>query len=410
MIYSTKFSLIWISAFLFLSFYPIDAYKSTGIARLLYIQEARDNGEKITRIPPGALYNLEDIELNLTIKDNLIIEDFFIENSELSSKIKSVIPKGAYSIAILNMTDPDNMAYAAINENKGYQPGSVGKLVVLNAFFTELGKIYPNSWRKRVELLKTKRVTARYWGEGDHHSIPVYDIENEKMTRRKVVGSDEFSLYEWLDHMVSVSNNGAASIVYRETVLMSVFGKSYPNISNELAEDYFNNMRKDSLREMSHRVINEPLRELGISKDEFRLGGPFTRNASNKMGRKEGSQATPLGLMKYMVKLEQGNIVDKETSLEMKRLLYLTDRRIRYAKSPKLDSAKVYFKSGSYYNGGSGKYMGNEFNYMNSVIIVEKPNNTKYIVCLMTNILNKNSANDHYYLAGKIDKIIDSKP
>ena len=53
--------------------------------------------------------------------------------------------------------------------------------------------------------------------------------------------------------------------------------------------------------------------------------------------------------------------------------------------------------------------MGNNFNYMNSVIIVEQPNGTKYIVCLMTNVLNKNSANDHYYMAGEIDKIINAQ-
>jgi hypothetical protein len=258
-----------------------------------------------------------------------------------------------------------------------------------------------------VELLRDKKVTARYWGEGDHHSIPVYNIETGKLVRRKVVGTDDFSLYEWLDHMVSVSNNGAASVVYRETVLMSVFGKDYPGITSEMAENYFNSTPKDSLRNMSHRIINQPMRDLGISKDEWRLGGPFTRNASAKLGRKEGSHATPKGLMKFIVKLEQGNIVDYNTSLEMKRLLYLTDRRIRYAKSPKLDSAMVYFKSGSYYSGGSGKYMGSKFNYMNSVIIVEQPNGTKYAVCLMTNVLNKNSANDHYYMAGKIDKIIN---
>jgi hypothetical protein len=43
---------------------------------------------------------------------------------------------------------------------------------------------------------------------------------------------------------------------------------------------------------------------------------------------------------------------------------------------------------------------------MNSVIIVEHDNNTKYIVCLMTNVLNKNSAGAHMYLGTKIDDII----
>ena len=97
----------------------------------------------------------------------------------------------------------------------------------------------------------------------------------------------------------------------------------------------------------------------------------------------------------------------------MKRLLYLTDRRIRYARSPRLDSAAVYFKSGSFYkcdrekNPNCSSYAGNVFNYMNSVIIVEHPNNTKYIVCLMTNVLNKNSAGAHMYLASKIDDLIN---
>ena len=47
---------------------------------------------------------------------------------------------------------------------------------------------------------------------------------------------------------------------------------------------------------------------------------------------------------------------------------------------------------------------------MNSVIIVEHPDNgSKYIVCLMTNVLRKNSASDHMYLAGRIDKAIEEE-
>ncbi len=394
--------------FLLLSAYPIDGYRTTKIARLLYLQKLKGSG-KLTRIPAGAMHNLDYVQLNLKKHSNKSIEDFLVKDEELSKKIQRVLPKGNYSISVLDMTDADHIKYAAINENKGYQPGSVGKLVVLTAFFTNLKKIYPNSWNKRVDLLINKRVDSRYWGVGDHHTIPVYDIEKDKLTKRKVIASDEFSLYEWLDHMVSVSNNGAASIVYRETVLMSVFGKDYPSLTSEQAEDFFKSIKKDSLRNLSHSIINDPLRDLGITKDEWRLGGPFTRNASGKMGRKEGSQATPKGLMKFLIQLEQGNIVDKETSLEMKRLIYLTDRRIRYAYSPKLKDAAVYYKSGSYYSGGSGKYMGTNFNYMNSVIIVEQPNGTKYAVCLMTNVLGKNSANDHYYLAGKIDDILNPK-
>ena len=117
--------------------------------------------------------------------------------------------------------------------------------------------------------------------------------------------------------------------------------------------------------------------------------------------------------MKFLIQIEQGNVIDEQSSLEMKRLMYMTDRRIRYAQSPVLKEAAVYFKSGSLYKcdrskgEACGKYMGNVQNFMNSVIIVEHPNNKKYMVVLMTNVLRKNSASDHMYLAGSIDKLIN---
>jgi hypothetical protein len=404
-------ALITMSA-LFFGFYPIDGYQRTKIARLLYLQKKLESGEQFTRIPGGALHKLNSVRLNLTEHKDKELDFFFQEDAEFSSEIRKVIPKGAYSLAALDMSDPEDLKFAAYNENLGYQPGSVGKLAVLIALFTELDKIYPGSWEEKEQLLRTRKVAAGIWGTGDHHTIPVYDIETDKLTRRKVVATDVFSIYEWIDHMVSVSNNGAATVVFREALLMRQFGLAYPNITDEVANTYFEDMSKDSLTNVAHDVVNDPLRSMGISKDEWRLGGMFTRASSKYVGRKGGSNGTPKGLMKFLIQLEQGKVVDERSSLEMKRLIYLTDRRIRYAKSPKLDSAAVYFKSGSYYkcdrekNPDCGAYQGNVYNYMNSVIIVEQPNGKKYIVCLMSNVLNKNSANDHYYMAGKIDDII----
>lgn len=397
---------------LFFGFYPIDGYERTKIARLLYLQRRLENGEQITRIPQGALHNINTVRLNLTKHKDKELDFFFQEDPEFSSEIRKVIPKGAYSLTALDMSDPENLKYAAYNEDLGYQPGSVGKLAVLIALFTELDKIYPGSWEEKEELLRNRKVAAGVWGTGDHHTIPVYDIETDKLTRRKVVATDVFSIYEWIDHMVSVSNNGAATVVFREALLMRQFGQAYPNITDEVANTYFEHMSKDSLTNVAHDVVNDPLRSMGITNDEWRLGGMFTTASSKYVGRKGGSNGTPKGLMKFLIQLEQGKVVDERSSLEMKRLIYLTDRRIRYAKSPKLDSAAVYFKSGSYYkcdrekDPNCGDYQGNVYNYMNSVIIVEQPNGKKYIVCLMSNVLNKNSANDHYYMAGKIDDII----
>ena len=409
---------ILLLAFTLLSFgvisYPIDGYESTGIKRLYQIKKLRQDGKKYTRIPAGAYKNLEDIKLNLTTLAKDSVNTLLAEDIQFAKKIKALIPNSGYSVAVLDMTNIDSLKYAAYKEQTGYQPGSVGKIAVLNAVFTELAKICPD-WEERTMYLKDIKVSARYWGTGDHHTIPVYDIEKDKLTKRQVIASDVFSLYEWLDHMVSVSNNGAASVMYREALLMRAFKEDYFTLTAEKAEQFFKDTPRDSLTNLSHAVVNEPLRTLGITEDEWRLGGFFTRPAEKYISRKGGSIGTPKGLMKFLVQLEQGNVVDKNSSLEMKRILYLTDRRIRYAASPRLDSAAVYFKSGSYYkcdrqkNPDCKDYAGNVFNYMNSVITVEHDNGVKYIVCLMSNVLNKNSAGAHMYLASKIDDIINTK-
>ncbi|EAQ41926.1 hypothetical protein [Polaribacter sp. MED152] len=400
-------------SFGFVSYYPIDGYEYTGIKRLYQIRQFQKDSVRYTRIPKGAYKKWSDIKLNLTNKTTDSVEELFTVDKDFDRKIRRITPGGAYSLAIMDMSDTENLRYAEHRKNVGYQPGSVGKIAVLLAVFDQLAKLCPDSHAERIEYLKKIKVTSRYWGLGDHHTIPIYDIEKDRLTKRKVVASDEFTLFEWLDHMVSVSNNGAASIMYREAMLMAAFGQDYFFLDEEKAEKYFKETSRDSLTNLANTVVNQPLRDLGITENEWRLGGLFTRPPGRYVGRKGGSIGTPKGLMKFLVKLEQGKVIDEASSLEMKRLLYLTDRRIRYAKSPRLDEAAVYFKSGSYYkcdrekDPNCGSYAGNVFNYMNSVIIVEHDNGVKYIVCLMTNVLNKNSAGAHMYLASKIDDVIN---
>jgi hypothetical protein len=395
------------------SYYPIDGYNYTGIARLLRLERMEKDSNTNTRIKAGAYKKLADIELNLLSKKSLDVNSFLEEDADFASEINRLFPGSGYSAAVLDITNPDATRFAAFRENVGYQPGSVGKIAVITALFTELEKLCPDSWEQRVHILKTKRVKARYWGTGDHHTIPIYDIEKDKLTKRQVIASDEFSLYEWIDHMMSVSNNGAASIVWREALLMSGLGQDYLTSTEESSEQYFVDTARDSLTNLANDVVNKPLRDLGIDKDEWRLGSFFTGASNKYVGDKGGSTGTPIGLMKFLVQLEQGKVVDEVSSLEIKRLMYMTDRRIRYAQSKELDSAAVYFKSGSFYkcdrvkNPNCASYAGNVYNYMNSVIIVEQPNGKKYIVCLMTNVLNKNSAGAHMYLASKIDKVIN---
>ncbi|MFH6768958.1 serine hydrolase [Gaetbulibacter aquiaggeris] len=402
-------------AFTVSKYYPIDGYERTGIKRLKRLELIK-SGEIVetSKLPAGAMKSYMDIKLNLISKkeDSLIC---FLKVDPNFQKDINALFKGldkSYSLTVIDISDPEHPRFAQRNETAGYQPGSVGKLAVLTALFTELAKIYPDDFEKRLELLRNKSVKAGVWGLTDEHTVPIYNIETKKLVKRQVIASDVFTLFEWADHMLSVSNNGAASIVWREVMLMHAFGKEYPDLTQEGADAYFKNTPKKELTDLGNDVVNLPLRTLEITPDEWRLGSFFTKGANTYVGDKGGSIGTPIGLMKFLIQLEQGNIVDEASSLEMKRLLYMTDRRIRYAQSPALKEAAVYFKSGSLYKcdrtkGEScGKYMGNVSNFMNSVAIVEHPNNCTYMVALMTNVLRKNSATDHMMLAASIDKII----
>ena len=402
-------------AFTTITFYPIDGFEYTGIKRLKRLELIK-NGElkDAATLPAGAMKSWSDIQLNLKSKAADSVGSFLQVDEDFQKEINSLF-RGldkSYSLTILDISNLDSIRYAKRNETAGYQPGSVGKLAVLTGLFRQLAKIYPDSWEKRTELLKNKSVKAGVWGLTDEHTIPIYNMEKKTLVKRQVIASDVFTLYEWADHMLSVSNNGAASIVWREVLLMAAFGQEYPTLTDEQALDYFKTTAKKELTDLGNDVVNLPLRDLGITTDEWRLGSFFTKGANAYVGDKGGSIGTPIGLMKFLIQLEQGNVVDENSSLEMKRLMYMTDRRIRYAQSPSLKDAAVYFKSGSLYkcdrsNGETcGKYMGNIQNFMNSVIIVEHPDNCTYMVVLMTNVLRKNSASDHMYLASAIDKVI----
>jgi hypothetical protein len=397
--------------------YPIDGYQYSGIKRLKHLQLSISGDLPSVNLPPGAFKSINDIKLNLITQNSKGLDEILVEDEALQKKINTIFPRldKSYSVSILDITNPENLRYAQQNETRGYQPGSVGKLIVVTALFDQLAKIYPDDYAKRVALLKDKIVKGGNWVLTDEHTIPVFYTETNKLVKRQAVASDVFSLFEWADHALSVSNNGAASVVWREALLMAAFGEKYPTMTQEDADDYFKNNPKSEITDLAINVVNQPLRGLGITQDEWRLGTFFTRGVNPYVGSKGGSIGSPLGLMKWMVQLEQGNIVDESSSLEIKRLIYMTDRRIRYAQAPELREAAVYFKSGSLYKCDRttgeecGKYKGNVYNYMNSVAIVEHPDGTKYMVCLMTNVLRKNSAGDHLALASRIDRTVKEK-
>lgn len=394
--------------------YPIDGYPYTNIRRLDYLQQIVDGEIKGTMPLPGAMKSTNDICLNLMNPMGDSLHTIPQPDAALQKAINTLFPRlnENYSLSLLDITVGRPARYASRKETAGYQPGSVGKLAVLLAFFTELAKIYPHSFELRQELMCTKEVRGGGWALKDEHTVSIYNTQTGKLQKRVVQEHDVFLLYEWLDYMMSVSNNGAAAVCWREAILMRVFGKAYPDLTEKQAEEYFNTTPKSALSDTAIAVVNEPLRKLGISHDEWRLGTMFTRGASSRVPPKGGSIGTTLGMMKFLVALERGLAVDDDSSLEMKKLFYMTDRRIRYATAASLREAAVYFKSGSLYKCRQEegytcqKYKGNVDNFMNSVAIVEHPDGTTYLVALMSNVRKKNSANDHMALAASIDKLV----
>ncbi len=397
--------------------YPIDGYELTGIRRLKRLELIMAGELKEGKPISGAQKSISDIKLNLlgAKGDSLVVLP--AADAKFQKSVNALFPNldESYSLALLDITPGRPMRYASRKENLQYQPGSVGKIAVATGFFAELSKIYPDSFDQRRALLRDRSVRAGKWAMYDEHTVPIFDLETRKLVKRTVVETDVFSLYEWLDHMLSVSNNGAASVCWREAVLMRVFGKDYPTLTEEQADEYFRTTPKSQLSEIANSVVNDPLRALGITTDEWRLGAFFTKGAGSFIPGKGGSIGTPSGLMKYLVAMERGQVVDSASSLEIKRMLYMTDRRIRYAAAPQLATAAVYFKSGSLYSCKQeegyqcGKYIGNVNNYMNSVAIVEHTDGTTYLVVLMSNVLKKNSASDHAALASSIDRICKLK-
>lgn len=394
--------------------YPIDGYTSTGIRRLAYLEEVKNGSIPNVKLLGGAMKPLADIKLNLRNEKGKMLNELPTPDEALQKAVNGLFGglNANYSIAIMDISEGKPVRFAERKGLVGYQPGSVAKIIVATAFFKEICELYPGSFEQRRELMRNKVVKGGQWAMYDEHTVPFYNPETKKLVKRTLQPNDEFSLYEWLDHMLSVSNNGAATVVWREAILMRVFKDKYPELTFEESEDYFKNTPKAELSELAINVANEPLRELGINEDEWRVGRLFTRGGGTYIPGKGGSIGTPHGLMKYLVALERGMVIDAASSLEIKRLLYMTDRRIRYASSPALANAAVYFKSGSLYKcapeeGYScGKYRGNVDNFMNSVAIVEHPDGTTYLVCLMSNVRKKNSASDHQALASSIDRII----
>jgi hypothetical protein len=394
--------------------YPLEGYESTGIRRLLGLRLAQQGLVQDSRLPKGALLGLADVDLRLLGRRNF---DPPAPDPELTRRLVDILGAEAdgYGVAVLDLSDPGHVRYAEHRGDYRQNVGSVGKLVVALALFQALADTWPDVEQRR-KVLRETRVTADEFSQTDHHTVRFFDPVARTVTRRSIRIGDQGSLYEFVDWMLSPSSNSAAGMVMREAMLIRQFGSAYPVSEAQIAR-FFKETPVPARTALFEKTFLEPVTRNGLDLERLKQGSVFTRGGKQKVPGSGESYGCARELARYLVRLEEGRLVDEFSSREIKRLLYLTERRIRYAASPALAESAVYFKSGSLFECEKEPgfrcipYAGNVKNFMNSVAIVEHPARDRrlyYMVTLVSNVLRKNSASVHMEMATRIHRLIES--
>ena len=392
--------------------YPLDGYEETGIRRVEGARLANEGLAKGGSQPPGAMLTTEHVGLRLLNKDVALPP----ADPAFTAQITALLGSNAdrYGIAVLDLTDLDNPRYAEHRGKHKQNVGSVGKLLVALGLFQALADAWPDDPEQRKAVLRDTVMTADNFSISDHHTIRLFNVETRELTRRPLAVGDKGSLWEYLDWMLSVSSNSAAAMVMRDAMLLRHFGKDYP-VSEEQIKSFFSSTPRSELTKIFQQTFWEPVTRNGLPLDQIRQGSFFTRQGKANVSGGGNSYATARTLMEFLLKMEEGALVDEWSSRQLKRLLYMTERRIRYASSPSLKNAAVYFKSGSLYKCGPEEgfkctaYHGNIRNYMNSVAIIEEEIDgvkLQYMVIVISNVLRVNSAVEHQTLGTQIHRLI----
>ncbi len=391
--------------------YPLDGYKRTGIRRLIgYRLAVEGKVTGVAGIPPGGQWSEKRIRLRLLSHPDLDVPPGTPKDPALQAGLEKILggKSESYGIALLDITDPESPRYAGVREDLSQLPGSVGKLLIGVGMLAEAAKVYRSTQERERFLRETVRA-ADSLVYRDGKTVPYYEPGDSIVVRRRIEAGDKFNLWEWLDHMLSRSSNAAGSYVWKETVLLRKFGSRYPVLPEE-EKAFLTGTSRRELGDIALEALEEPIRQAGLDTGKLRLGTTFTSGA-RRYFQGTRSYGTPRELMRWLLRMEQGRLVDEWTSLEMKKLIYFSRSRYRYASAPILAEAGVFFKSGSFYQcieeeGFTCKpYAGNKTNLMNSVAVVESGERV-YLVALMSNILRVNSAVEHQRIATEVEKLI----
>ncbi len=393
--------------------YPMDGYPYTSIERLEYVKRVYDHEIPGRPVPEGAALPMQAVQPRLLDEPKQPFD--FTSDPAVARKIAAALGNEApeYGVVLLDISDPTRPIYAEHNGGVRRNIGSVGKLFVGIAWYQTLADLYPDP-ADRERLLHDTVITADEIIRSDHHKVMFFEPDTNQRQYRTIEVGDQGTLWEWMDWMLSASNNSAAATMQEQVMLLKHFGHNYPPTPEQKAE-FFNEPRGE-LAELYLSTLEDATVRNGLDPELSRQGSFFTRAGKNKVPTGTSSYGNPKELVKFLYLLEQGEIVDEWSSRDFKRMLYMTQRRIRYASHPVLVPYAVYFKSGSLYRCKEeegftcGQYMGNELNLLASVATIEGPvpgRDFHYLVAVSSNVLRVNSAVAHQTLALRIHRMLE---
>jgi len=303
--------LLWAAGWQSAPGYPIDGYEHTDIGRLesaRRIQEGLDAGDKQ---PSGALLKLDQVGPRL-----LALPAFEPPppDSDFTRDVVALLGGSAdrYSLAILDLSDAAAPLYAEHRAGELYNPGSVGKLLVAMAWFRALADLYPGDTKARWRVLKETQVSADEVIISDHHTVRRWDRQSQRLIRRSLQVGDRGSLLEFMDWMVSASANAAASVLMKQGLLLTEFGESYP-VDPDSERQYYRETPKARLDGSLADFMQAPVTRNGLDITQLRQGSFFTA-AGKRLVPGTTSYASARELLRFLLRLEQGRIVDEFSS------------------------------------------------------------------------------------------------
>ncbi len=389
--------------------YPIDAFEDTGIRRLDFYDRAQRGEVRGRQLPAGARLTAAAVQPRLPAAE----DDLPAADPAFSAQLRALLgdDRDRYGISVLDLSDAARPVYGAHNADWRQNVGSVGKLLVATALYGELARLWPDDIPRRAAVLRETPVVADDIILYDRHKVPLWDPAAARLEHRPLVAGDRGSLLEFVDWMMSASSNAAAAMVMKELILLRHGGTAYPGFDRAAA---YAAMDPAARGRLLAAAMDAALAVGGIDSRRLRQGSVFT-SAGKKQVAGRQSWGTAGELTRLLYRMERGVLVDRYSSRELKRMMYMTQKRIRYASHPVLNGAAVYFKSGSLYSCRPEpgfrcqKYAGNRVNLLTSVAIVESPAGAPrlhYLVSVISNVLRKNSAFEHQALAAQVHQLI----